>query len=277
MIKYLFLFISIIFFYSCGSSNGDNCFIPDFSDGIVAIPNSVFFTPIRFDSPTDNSFIQLVVEFDECFMQYFPDLTTSNTPYSVSGFVNEDNICEFQSGTVSWSGTEFVDPRLESSGNISLSNNELLTVENVVIGGNQVPGITASCADDNFIPPSDFPATVECTNDEEYLVNFENFSECPTDATASICQTYSCTLQDQEDPFSNIVITHGSCEVIDCFTMRCDITGNNSFEVIGEGVFTIDELVNTESDPEKLFNGEVLIDDSEVPTNFECNIRRLVI
>jgi len=275
MKKFQIIIISLMFFYSCGGSNGDNCFIPNFSEGIINPDvQPIFGAPLRFDSTVNNSFIWLAVKFDGCFMEYFPDLTTSNTPYSVSGTVTQENICEFESGTVSYSGTEFVAPTLDASGSISLTNNDLLTVQNVIIGENQVPGITASCADDSFTPPSEFPATVECTNDEDYLVIFEDFSECPTDATASICQTYSCTLQDQEDPFANIVITHGSCEQIDCFTMKCEIREDFAFQdIIGEGIFTIDELVNTELDPEQLFNGEVLIDDSEVPADFVCNMQ----
>lgn len=247
---------------SSSGSNEINCFIPNFSDGIQGEISPTFLPLKRFDSINDNSFIRLFIDEFQCLLEFFPDKTTNNVPYTINGNLNEENtVCVFHSGTLDYTGVIFITPFENSTGILTLQNNEILKLENVMIGDVSVSGIDATCADNSFIPPQ-FPPTVECIELNFSENSFEeDFNNCPAEGLSMICNTLFCNFIDGDDDlvlFSSI--PRENCEVIDCMTMTCPLESTEFLEeniIIGQATITFEAFFDN---PEFLFGGPASID-----------------
>lgn len=111
--------------------------------------------------------------------------------------------------------------------------------------------------------PTPSPNCIPIEGDFEQL---SEFVDCPTEGLIQICNNYICAVPDFEAPDPiQVGIIPLECTAIDCFTAECELLGDSFEEVVGSGVFTIDEILGNSN-----FAGTVIIDEGDV-MDYECS------
>jgi hypothetical protein len=115
--------------------------------------------------------------------------------------------------------------------------------------------------------PSPTPTpSPECIPIEGDFEQLSEFVDCPTEVLVQICNNYSCAIPDFEapDPMQFGIIPL-ECTAIDCFVAECQLLDDLFGEVVGSGVFTIDEILGNSN-----FAGTVIIDGGD-DVDYECS------
>ena len=106
----------------------------------------------------------------------------------------------------------------------------------------------------------------ECIPIEGNFEQLSEFADCPTEGLTQICNNYNCAVPGFEAPDPvQFGIMPLECTAMDCFIAECELFGDSFGEVVGAGVFTIDEILGNSN-----FAGTVIIDGGD-DTGYECS------
>ena len=86
----------------------------------------------------------------------------------------------------------------------------------------------------------------------------KNIQDCPVEGILRRCNDFRCN---GDQPLEDFRILAPNCEIVDCFSMDCEITNAN----VMSGIFIIDEF-NVAA-----FTGVASVDGQE-DLNYECNL-----
>ncbi len=249
MKKFLIFFIALIFFYSCGGSNGDNNSQDCLTQQELQNMNFDCTTEALERSCTKyacNVTFEASGNLDSLFLE---NIQTPNLAETCQ--IDDCNTYICESGDTWFLDFVFLFELINGNIQSSLRGDIGSVVCTPVLTGQETIPFPI------LEPPVPFPV---CTDDPE-----SDFPDCPAEGINMLCPKpttppinlkSSCTYINTET--EEVIlgeIVPAECEVIDCFTLNCEFQFIEQLELI-----TVSATLTTNFDSEGLFEGAAIID-----------------
>ncbi len=126
--------------------------------------------------------------------------------------------------------------------------------------------IIGGCNNGNEPQPTPMPTpTPGCIPIEGDFEQLSEFADCPAEGLVQICNNYICLVPGSDPDPLQLGIEPLKCIAGSCVAAECQLLDTLFREVVGSGVFTIDEILGNSN-----FAGTVIIDQEE-EIEYECS------